>query len=83
MTLSARWQSSEAVDSLGTMRSPSWSAVDLTVQHRLNTSLLALAGVRNLFDRQREFGNPEDLSPKEGRLVFVGLRYRFGPDGPF
>ena len=83
LSLRARWQSAEAVDSLGTMRSPSWSAVDLTVQHRLNTSLLALAGVRNLFDRQREFGNPEDLSPKEGRLVFVGLRYRFGPDGPF
>ena len=77
-----RWQSSEVIDSTRGARSPSWSAVDVTVQHRLNQSLLAMAGVRNLFDQQREFGNQDDLSPKEGRLVFVGLRYRFGPDGP-
>ena len=77
-----RWQSAEVIDSTRGARSPSWSAVDITVQHRLNRSLLAMAGVRNLFDQQREFGNPDDLSPKEGRLVFVGLRYRFGPDGP-
>lgn len=81
LSVRTRWQSDEAVDSTGTMRSPAWSAVDLTVQHRLNQSLLAMAGVRNLFDKQRRFGNPEDLSPKEGRLIFVGLRYRFGPDG--
>ena len=82
LSMRARWQSDEAVDSAGSMRSPAWSAVDLTLQHRLVHGLIGMVGVRNLFDQQREFGNPEDLSPKEGRLVFVGLRYRFGPDGP-
>lgn len=77
-----RWQSDELIDSTRTARSPSWTVVDLTVQQRLGDSLLAMAGVRNLFDRQRTFSDRDDWSPKEGRLVFVGLRYRFGPDGP-
>ncbi len=73
-----RWQSDELVDSASQGRSPSWSSLDVIVQRALDGNLVAIAGVRNLFDRQRDFADPNDLSPREGRLVWLGLRYAFG-----
>ncbi|NLD53305.1 MAG: TonB-dependent receptor [Burkholderiaceae bacterium] len=74
----ARYQGSELVQSTSGGRSPSWTTVDLVVNQQVTPRLTVFAGVDNLFDRQRDFADPDDFGPLGGRFVYLGLRYDFG-----
>ena len=78
LSLRARYQSSELVDTASGGRSPAWATLDLAFNHQLDRATTAFAGVNNLFNRQRNFGNPNDFGPLAGRFVYVGLRHAFG-----
>jgi outer membrane receptor for ferrienterochelin and colicins len=78
LSLRARYQSSELVDSLGGDRSPGWGTLDLAINHRIARGTTAFLGVDNLFDRQRDFQNGDDFGPLAGRFVYVGIRHDFG-----
>ncbi len=73
-----RYQSSELSRTDTGARSPAWGSVDLSVTHEFRGGLAGFFSVRNLFDEQRDFANPDDFGPRSGRLVMLGLRYRFG-----
>ncbi len=78
LALRGRYQSSELVDSASQARSPSWAALDVSLNQSLGHGLTAFAGINNLTDRQRDFADPNDFGPLSGRYVYLGLRYRFG-----
>ncbi|GAA4328754.1 TonB-dependent receptor [Pigmentiphaga soli] len=88
LTMRTRVQSGELVSSddvaqtsggaAGGGRSPGWTTVDLAVNHRIGRQLTLFVGVKNLFDRQRDFTNPTDFGPLRGRFVYAGARYAFG-----
>ena len=85
LSLRARHQGSELVDSTGGGRSPAWATLDLTLNHDLAgiaRGLRAYAGVNNVFARQRDFADPNDFGPIAGRYVYLGLAYRFSNDNP-
>ncbi|MFA7504343.1 MAG: TonB-dependent receptor [Burkholderiaceae bacterium] len=73
-----RYQSSELVSTTSGARSPAWGSVDLSITHEFRGGLAGFFSVRNLFDEQRDFADPDDFGPRSGRLVMLGLRYRFG-----
>ena len=77
LNLRVRYQSNELATSAGA-RSPAWTAVDLSMTHRVTPALSLLAGVDNLLDDQRDFADPADFSPVAGRFVYLGARYQFG-----
>ncbi|MEQ8271754.1 TonB-dependent receptor [Algiphilus sp.] len=78
ISLRARYQSDELVDSNSGARSPSWTVLDFRLNYTLTRTLGLFAGIDNLFDRQRDFADPADFSPVAGRFVYLGARYRFG-----
>ena len=78
LTLRARYQGDELVDSAGGGRSPAWTTLDVVFNHKLGRATTAFVGVNNLFDRQRAFGNPNDFGPLAGRFVYAGIRHEFG-----
>jgi outer membrane receptor for ferrienterochelin and colicins len=83
LSLRARHQGSELVDSAGGGRSPGWATLDLALNHDLAEiakGLRAYAGVNNVFGRQRDFADANDFGPIAGRYVYVGLAYRFSND---
>ena len=83
LSLRARHQSSELVDSAGGGRSPGWATLDLALNHDLTElakGLHAYAGITNVFGRQRDFADANDFGPIAGRYVYVGLAYRFSND---
>ncbi|MEB2317927.1 MAG: TonB-dependent receptor [Pseudomonadota bacterium] len=73
-----RYQSSELSSSDTGARSPAWASVDLSLTHEFRGGLAGFFSIRNLFDKQRDFTDPADFGPRSGRLVMLGLRYRFG-----
>ena len=78
LSVRARYQSDELVDSAGGTRSPAWSTMDLTVNHKLGNDLTLFLGVNNLTNRQRNFASANDFGPIAGRFVYVGAKYAFG-----
>lgn len=76
--LRGRYQSDELVDSATGARSPAWVVLDLRLNHELNADVALYGGIDNLFDRQRDFSDPDDFGPVSGRFVYLGARYRFG-----
>lgn len=78
LSLRARAQSDELVDSRRAARSSGWGTLDLAIDHRLTRRTSAFFGIDNLFDRQRDFADPDDFGPLSGRLVYVGIRHLFG-----
>jgi outer membrane receptor for ferrienterochelin and colicins len=78
VSLRARQQSSELVGSTGQRRSPSWTTMDLAINHRIGRQTTAFFGIDNLFDRQRDFSNADDFGPLSGRFAYIGLRHVFG-----
>lgn len=80
LTLRARHQSSELVDSASGARSPAWATLDVAVNHQLSSvakGLRAFAGVSNLFNRQRDFADTNDFGPIAGRYAYLGVSYDF------
>lgn len=80
LTLRARHQSSELVDSASGARSPAWATLDVAVNHQLSSvarGLRAFAGVSNLFNRQRNFADTNDFGPIAGRYAYLGVSYDF------
>ena len=78
LSVRARYQSDELVDSAGGTRSPAWSTMDVTVNHKLGNDLTLFLGVNNLTNRQRNFASANDFGPIAGRFVYVGAKYAFG-----
>ncbi|WP_024538456.1 TonB-dependent receptor plug domain-containing protein [Comamonas badia] len=78
LSLRARYQGSELVDTTTGGRSPAWSTLDVVFNHKLGRATTAFAGVNNLFNRQRAFGDPNDFGPLAGRFIYVGIRHAFG-----
>ncbi|HRO60392.1 MAG TPA: TonB-dependent receptor [Burkholderiaceae bacterium] len=78
LSLRARYQSSELVDSVNDERSPAWTTLDLALNHRIGRGTTAFVGIDNLFDKQRDFADASDFGPISGRFVYVGLRHEFG-----
>lgn len=79
LSLRARYQSSELVDSSGE-RSPGWWLLDSKLNWDLDRQLRLFAGIDNLFNQQRDFSASNDFGPVSGRHVYAGLRYRWGDD---
>ena len=80
VSLRARYQGSELVQTTSGGRSPSWTTLDLVVNQQVGRGLTVFMGVDNLFDRQRDFADPNDFGPLGGRFVYLGVRYDFGAD---
>ena len=78
LSVRARYQGDELVDSAGGTRSPAWSTMDVTVNHKLGNDLTLFLGVNNLTNRQRNFASANDFGPIAGRFVYVGAKYAFG-----
>lgn len=78
LTTRLRYQSSELARTDTGARSPAWGSVDVSVTHEFRGGFAGFFSVRNLFDEQRDFANPDDFGPRSGRLVTLGVRYRFG-----
>ena len=78
LSVRARAQSSELVDSTANGRSPAWSTLDLRINHKIARQTTLFGGIDNLFDRQRNFATGTDFGPISGRLVYVGIRHDFG-----
>lgn len=78
LSLRARHQGSELVDSASGARSPAWASADLALTQVLRAGLSAFFGIRNVGDSQRDFDDPNDFGPLSGRYVYLGLSYRFG-----
>ncbi len=78
VSLRTRYQGSELVQSTSGGRSPSWTTLDLVVNQQVSRGLTVFAGIDNLFDRQRDFADPNDFGPLAGRFVYLGLRYDWG-----
>lgn len=69
-------QSHEYTDLENRRRSPSWQTFDLKVSQSLVEALTVYGGVQNLGDEQRNFEDPDDRRPVEGRFVYVGLQWQ-------
>lgn len=78
VSLRARYQSSELIDSATGARSPAWSTLDLTLNQQVARGVVAFAGINNLFNRQRNFDDPADFGPVAGRYFQIGLRFALG-----
>ncbi len=78
LSLRLRHQSTELADTATRARAPAWSTVDLALNYRLNDATTLFAGINNLTNRQRDFGNPSDFGPVAGRLVYLGAKVAFG-----
>ena len=78
LSLRVRHQSTELADTTTRARAPAWSTVDLTLNYRLNPATTLFAGINNLTNRQRNFGNPSDFGPVAGRFVYLGAKVAFG-----
>lgn len=78
LSLRARHQGSELVDTASGGRSPAWTTLDVALNHKLGRATTAFFGVNNLLDRQRAFGDPNDFGPLSGRFIYAGIRHEFG-----
>lgn len=78
LTTRVRYQSDELADTTTRNRSPAWTTLDLSVNHRVGRATTLFAGVNNLTNRQRDFAAASDFGPIAGRFVYVGLKVAFG-----
>ncbi|MFY3385244.1 TonB-dependent receptor plug domain-containing protein [Paracidovorax sp. MALMAid1276] len=78
LSLRLRHQSSELADTTTRARGPAWSTLDLALNYRLSHATTLFAGVNNLTNTQRDFGNPADFGPIAGRFVYLGAKVAFG-----
>ena len=76
--LRLRHQSSELVDTATRARSPGWTTLDLSLNHRMGRNVTLFAGVNNLTNRQRSFSNASDFGPVAGRYVYLGAKIALG-----
>ncbi|MGB3067739.1 MAG: TonB-dependent receptor [Ottowia sp.] len=76
--LRLRHQSSELVDTATGARSPGWTTLDLSLNHKIGRSVTLFFGVNNLTNRQRDFSNTSDYGPISGRYIYVGAKFAFG-----
>lgn len=70
-----RYQSDELVATADGARSPSWQVLDLKINLDWSRSTRWFLGVDNVFNTQRDFADPNDFGPINGRFVYAGLRY--------
>lgn len=77
LSLRGRHTGSELVSTSTGARSPAWTQWDMSINHDLTRAWRVFAGVDNLANRQRDFSDPYDFSPMQGRFVYMGSRYRF------
>jgi len=78
LSLRARAQSDELVDTTTRARSPAWATLDLALNHRIGRATTLFFGISNLTNRQRNFANTSDYGPIAGRFVYVGAKVSFG-----
>ncbi len=78
LSLRARHQSDELVSATTGARSPSFTVVDVSVNHDLTSKLRLFAGLDNVFNEQRDFTNPDDFSQLAGSFLYLGARYVWG-----
>ena len=76
--LRVRHQSSELVDTATRARSPGWTTLDVSLNHKIGRSVTLFAGVNNLTNSQRSFSNASDFGPVAGRYVYVGAKFALG-----
>lgn len=85
LSLRTRYQSDELISESSGARSPSWTVVDVTVNHDLTKNLRLFAGLENVFNEQRDFtrvdstGSTLDFRPLAGSFFYLGARYAWGP----
>lgn len=77
ISVRGRFQSSELVDSASADRSPGWATLDLVLNQKLGRGVTGFVGVRNLFDKQRDFSNANDFGPVAGRFIYLGARFTY------
>lgn len=78
LSLRARYQSAELVDTATGARSPAWTTLDLALNYRLDRATTLFLGINNLTNRQRDFANTSDYGPIAGRFVYLGAKFAFG-----
>ncbi|HET6598666.1 MAG TPA: TonB-dependent receptor, partial [Burkholderiaceae bacterium] len=61
LALRARYQGSELVNTASGGRSPAWATLDAVLNHQIDARTTVFAGIDNLFDRQRDFGDANDF----------------------
>ncbi|MOA50911.1 hypothetical protein D3C78_1739880 [compost metagenome] len=44
------------------------------INQKLGRDVTAFFGVKNLFNRQRDFSNANDFAPVAGRFIYLGAR---------
>ncbi len=78
LTTRVRYQSDELADTVTQNRSPAWTTLDLSVNHKIGEATTLFAGVNNLTNRQRDFSAASDFGPIAGRFVYIGMKVAFG-----
>ena len=78
LSLRARAQSDELVDTTTRARSPAWATLDVALNHRVGRATTLFFGINNLTNRQRDFANTSDYGPIAGRYVYLGAKVSFG-----
>lgn len=78
LSLRARAQGDELVDTTTRARSPGWATFDLTFNHKVGRTTTLFLGINNVSGRQRNFANPSDYGPIAGRVVYMGAKVAFG-----
>ena len=77
LSVRARGQSHELVDSNNDRRSPGWVLVDLKLNKKVNDNVQLFSGLDNVLNRQRDFETAFDFAPVAGRFFYVGFRVRY------
>ncbi len=67
------YQSSEFVDLENRRKSGGYHMLDLKITVPVTSGLQFYTGIENLTDEQRDFADPDDQGPIEGRYIYLGL----------
>ena len=78
LSLRARAQGDELVDTTTRARAPGWGTLDVALNHKVGRATTLFLGVNNISGRQRNFSNPSDYGPIAGRFVYLGAKVAFG-----
>ncbi len=70
-----RYQSKEYIDVDNLQTSPAFSVMDFRLNQSISPHWAWYAGIKNAFDKQREFTGA-DYRPEEGRYLYVGIRWQ-------
>ncbi len=74
LTLRSVYQSEEFFNSDNSLESPAWTTWDIKVTQKITPNFSLFGGIDNLTDEHRDTNIYYDQGPKEGRLIYMGVR---------